>query len=196
MGQKKTAVVLFPHFCNFEIAILLSKLEMVNKPVVFIGASKEIYPCEEGMQTVVDKTYDECDFNEFDSLVITGSYAEGQYILFKDEKLHSIIRKFNEDKKLIAAISSGPMTLCKAGIMKNRKFIAGVEKKWYLEDENIRLKEEDMKGLIGYKDVTKMTKEPDFMLDGNILTALGYRYVEWANEFMRIIKQSKPFLVK
>ncbi|QQK08275.1 DJ-1/PfpI family protein [Miniphocaeibacter halophilus] len=188
MKKKKTAVVLFPYFCNFEIAVLLSKLQMENKPVVYIGASQEIYRCEEGIQTIVDKTYDECDFNEFDSLVITGSYAKGQYILFKDEKLHKIIREFNEDKKLIAAISSGPMTLCKAGIMKNRKFIAGVEKKWYLEDENIKLKEEDMEGLIGYKDVEKMIKEPDFMLDENILTALGYKYVEWANEFIRIIK--------
>lgn len=186
--MKKTAVILFPAFCNYEIATLLGLLKMMDKPVEYIGANKEIYRCEEGIQTIADKVYDECNFEEFDSLIITGSFAEGIHYLFKDEKLHEIIRDFNNKNKLIGAISSGPMTLCKAGIMDNKKFIAGVERKWFLEDDNIKLSKEDMRNLIDLNDITIMEEEPKFLFDKNILTAIGRNYIDWSKEFIRILK--------
>lgn len=77
--MKKTAVILFPHFCNYEISVLLEILALNEKPVDFIASRLEPLRCEEGMQAIADITFEACDVDAYDSLVLTGSYAEGLY---------------------------------------------------------------------------------------------------------------------
>lgn len=185
--MKKTVVLLFEGFCNYEISVLLEILVLNEEPVVFVANKINPVRCEEGMRVIPDCTFDDIVLEECDSLVLSGSFAEGLYHNFRDEKLIEVIRQFEKEGKLIAAISSGPMVLCKANIMKNRKFQAGVDKLWFLEDENLLLDEEQMKYLIDVPEMKKLKENgtivDDYILDNKVLTAYGWKYREWAVAF-------------
>ncbi|MDD4832562.1 MAG: DJ-1/PfpI family protein [Clostridia bacterium] len=185
--MKKTAVILFPEFCNYEISVLMEILALNEKPVAFLSSKIEPFRCEEGMKAIADFDINSINIDEFDSLVITGSYADGLYYNFGDETLLNLIRLFNKENKLIAAVSSGPMLLCKAGVTDGKKIIAGVEREWFLEDPKMKLTEQQMETLLDVNDLEEMKKNgatpPEYILDGNILTACGWKFREWAFAF-------------
>ncbi|MFV0550685.1 MAG: DJ-1/PfpI family protein [Anaerorhabdus sp.] len=186
--MKKTAVLVFEGFCNYEISALLEMLVLNEKPVTFVANRLSMIRCEEGMQVMPDCTLNDMVLEDYDSLVISGSFAEGLYYNFKDEKLMEVIEQFEKQGKLIAAISSAPMILCKANIMRDRKFQAGVDKSWFLEDMNMLLHEEQMKYLIDVPEMKKMRENgnsvDDFMMENKVLTAYGWKYREWAAAFI------------
>ena len=70
---------------------------------------------------IVDKTIDEIDINDYDALAIPGGFEEfGFYDEAYNEEFLSLIRKFDEQNKLIATICVGALPLGKSGILKNR----------------------------------------------------------------------------
>lgn len=70
---------------------------------------------------IVDKTIDEIDINDYDVLVIPGGFEEfGFYDEAYNEEFLSLIRKFDEQNKIIATICVGALPLGKSGILKNR----------------------------------------------------------------------------
>lgn len=70
---------------------------------------------------IVDKTIDEIDINDYDALVIPGGFEEfGFYDEAYNEEFLSLIRKFDEQNKIIATICVGALPLGKSGILKNR----------------------------------------------------------------------------
>ena len=70
---------------------------------------------------VVDKTIDEININDYDALAIPGGFEEfGFYDEAYNEEFLSLIRKFDEQNKIIATICVGALPLGKSGILKNR----------------------------------------------------------------------------
>ena len=70
---------------------------------------------------IVDKIIDEIDINDYDALAIPGGFEEfGFYDEAYNEEFLSLIRKFDEQNKLIATICVGALPLGKSGILKNR----------------------------------------------------------------------------
>lgn len=70
---------------------------------------------------IVDKTIDEIDINDYDALAIPGGFEEfGFYDEAYNEEFLSLIRKFDEQNKIIATICVVALPLGKSGILKNR----------------------------------------------------------------------------
>ena len=70
---------------------------------------------------IVDKTIDEIDINDYDALAIPGGFEEfGFYDEAYNEEFLSLIRKFDEQNKIIATICVGALPLGKSGVLKNR----------------------------------------------------------------------------
>lgn len=70
---------------------------------------------------IVDKIIDEIDINDYDALAIPGGFEEfGFYDEAYNEEFLSLIRKFDEQNKIIATICVGALPLGKSGILKNR----------------------------------------------------------------------------
>lgn len=179
--MKKTAVLIYPHFCNFEISVALEMLCMADKPVTIFAKAKEPIKSEEGLSVVCDLTVDKLVINEFDSLLLPGSMDLEPVIT--DDQVMSFIRKFVPDK-IVAAISSAPLLLLKNGMLEGKSYMAGVEKEWLLE-EGFSMK--DLKGMI---DVPQLLKEPipeGYIKDGNTITSVAWFFREWAMEFGRMI---------
>ncbi len=72
-----------------------------------------------GMSVKPEILIGSADPQDFDALVVVG--GTGCRSLWDNETLHGIIRQFDGDKKIIAAICIAPVILARAGILKEEK---------------------------------------------------------------------------
>lgn len=71
---------------------------------------------------LVDKTLAEINVDDYDALAIPGGFGEfGFYEEAYDERFLALIREFDAQGKIIAAICSGGMPVGKSGVLTNRK---------------------------------------------------------------------------
>jgi len=57
--NKKTAVLLYDSFCNFEISVALELLALTGKRIVIFGKQKEPVCSEEGLRVLPDASLEE-----------------------------------------------------------------------------------------------------------------------------------------
>ncbi|MBF4805391.1 MAG: DJ-1/PfpI family protein [Pseudoleptotrichia goodfellowii] len=175
--MKKTAVLLYESFCNFEFSVLLEILAINKKPVVFFA--KEILPIisEEGLKVIPDIKIEDLDISEFDSLILTGAADIRKAI--EDEEILSFIKKFDERDYIIGAISIAPILLLKAGILSGKSFMAGVNKEELYEEG---FSKKDLTLMIDWNESIKNPVSNGYIKDGNIITSVSYEFVRWGIE--------------
>ena len=89
--------------------------------VVTAGFSKTVESTF-GIPVIVDKTFDEIDFSEYDALAIPGGFEEfGFYEDAYDERFLNLIREFDSSNKYIASICVGALPVAASGVLKGRK---------------------------------------------------------------------------
>ncbi|MBS4174428.1 DJ-1/PfpI family protein [Bacillus sp. FJAT-49736] len=166
MKKKKTAVLLYPEFSEYELTVALSILMQGNKPIITVGIDSMPVKGESGLTCVPDTEIDDVDIQELDSLLLPGCMDIS--LLFDKDKWFAFIRKAVNEKMIIASISSSPYLLAKAGVLKGKKYTIGME-------------EEVMREL----DVFEMEKYSRDLIvqDGNLITAKGSGFIEFGNLF-------------
>ena len=102
-------------FHDDEFSITYDSLSRYNTRVTI--ASTDTVPATGMFGTVVkpDISLKELDAGDYDALIIIG--GSGCQRLWDDEGLHAIVRNFDSEDKLIAAICIAPMVLGRAGIL-------------------------------------------------------------------------------
>ncbi|WP_240189945.1 DJ-1/PfpI family protein [Bacillus sp. P14.5] len=70
--MKKTAVVLYPQFSEYEVSVALSILMQGDKPVIMCAESTSPLRGESGLTCLPDKAFHEVDISEIDSLLLPG----------------------------------------------------------------------------------------------------------------------------
>lgn len=175
--MKKTAVLLYESFCNFEFSVLLEILAINKKPVVFFA--KEILPIisEEGLKVIPDIKIEDLDISEFDSLILTGAADIRKAI--EDEEILSFIKKFDERDYIIGAISIAPILLLKAGILSGKSFMVGVNKEELYEEG---FSKKDLTLMIDWNESIKNPVPNGYIKDRNIITSVSYEFVRWGIE--------------
>ncbi|MBN2228286.1 MAG: DJ-1/PfpI family protein [Candidatus Thorarchaeota archaeon] len=160
----KTYVFLYDKFANFEIAPLLLFLREKSEVITF-SFERGFQSCEEQLKVVVDRSIDEVDANDVDLLVIPGGNPEP----YKDRTdFHDFLRSVNANGRLIAAICGGPGFLAHAGLLNGKRIAHG-----YAPEDAPRV-----------FDGSIITDE-DVIVEGNIITARGQAYAEFAVEVYR-----------
>lgn len=180
--MKKVAVLIYDKFCNFEISVALEMLAMAEKPFVVLSKSLEPVRSEEGIKIIADKVIDDIDINDFDSLILPG--ASDIREVMEDDNILEFIKSFDEEKKIIGAISIAPILLLKIGILKNKLFMAGVNKEDLLE-EGFSLN--DLKRMVDWNENIKNPIKEGYIRSDNIITSISYNFVEWAIAFGKAI---------
>ena len=71
-----------------------------------------------GMTVKPDITLEQVNTDDFDGLVVVG--GSGCEQLWDNEMLHNIVRRFNTDNKMIAAICLAPVILGRAGVLEGK----------------------------------------------------------------------------
>ena len=137
--MKKTAVLLYPQYSEYELSVALSILMQGGKPVVTVGGNMHPITGESGLTCLPDTTVDEINIDEIDSLLLTG--CMDVFALENEKTLIDFIGDIESKVTIIGSISSSPYLLAKAGVLKGKKYTIGMteedrEKSVILEKEN------------------------------------------------------------
>lgn len=178
--NKKTAVLLYDSFCNFEISVVLELLTLAGKETVVFGRRKELIRSEEGLQIMPDKSIDELIIEDYDSLILPGAADIREAI--EDETILEFIRQFEDE--VIGAISIAPILLVKAGLLNGKPFLAGINKEEILDEGFL---EEDLEEMLGWDDNLRSPVEDGYIISDKIITSVSYNFVKWALGFGKML---------
>ena len=161
--MKKIAVLLYPHFSLQEVTTLTSCLTVwFGQTLDFVGSELKPYQSEDGFLVTPTKRARDVSAGDYDCVILPG-IIDPMPALF-DDALTEFLRGAREDT-LLAAISSSPLLLAKAGLLDRRKFTAGffmqmVDHFPFIPGENF-------------------VHQP-LVEDGNVITAIGFAFREFA----------------
>ncbi|QWU16026.1 Putative intracellular protease/amidase [Paenibacillus sophorae] len=160
--MKKTAVLLYPQFSEYELTVALSILMQGKKPVVTVGLNDRAVRGEAGLQCIPDTTIAEVDQAEIDSLLLTG--CMDILALQNEADLIKFIRRTGSKASVIASISSSPFLLAKAGLLQGKKYTVGMT--------------EENRKKTGVFEPENYSEEP-VVRDGNLITARGRGFIQF-----------------
>lgn len=169
--MKKTAVILYPQFSEYELSVALSILMQGNKPVVTVGLHHRTIQGESGLTCLADMQLSDIDSDEIDSLLLPG--CMDIMTLADEQALCNVIIKMHAKGAVIASISSSPYLLAKAGVLKGKNYTVGLS----LE----AIKQLEVFDLGYYKD--------DLVVqDGSIITARGRGFIPFGIAFGKALQ--------
>lgn len=167
--MKKFAVLLYPDFSLQEITCLTSALTVwFGEKLDFIACENREYLSEEGLRILPDKTITEASLTDYDCIILPGTINPLPALF--DEKLIDFLKSGINTDIVFAAISSSPLLLSKAGVLKGKKFTSGYFMQMadtfpFIEKENFL-----------HKSVVE---------DGNVITGIGMFFSQFAEAVLR-----------
>lgn len=170
--MKTTGVLLYPLFSEYELTVALSVLKQGNHSITTIGITDGPIKGESDLICLPDQTIYNTDPAQLDSLLFPGCMDIST--LYGNDDVIKFIRKCaNKPELVIAAISSSPYLLAKAGLLKGQKYTIGMEPE---ERERTGLFEEE-------------NYSHDLVVqDGNLLTARGRGFIEFGVRLGRMLE--------
>ena len=164
--MKKVLCLIYPNFSLYEITALTSTLALsFDVTIDYVASDDSIVVSEDGLPCQPTKTLDQIRIEEYSCVILPGMVNIGPAL--QDEKLISFLRALGEQEVLIAAISSAPLLLAKAGLLNDTKFTGGIWQKFFdyfefLPRENF---------------------QPKLVVqDKQIITAIGFAHQEFARK--------------
>ena len=167
--MRKFAVLLYPDFSLQEITCLTSALTVwFGEKIDFIASEKKEYRSEEGLQVLPVKTTAEAKITDYDCVILPGTI--NPLLALFDDRLIAFIRSGNGSEVVFAAISSSPILLSKAGILKGKKFTSG----YFMQ----------------MADTFEFVEKDNFIHkgsveDGNVITGIGMFFREFAEAVLK-----------
>ena len=162
--MKKVLCLIYPNFSLYEITALTSTLALsFDVTIDYVASDHSMVVSEDGLLCQPTKTLDQICIEEYSCVILPGMVNIGPAL--QDEKLISFLRDLGEQDILIAAISSAPLLLAKAGLLNDTKFTGGIWQNFFdyfefLPRENFQPKV--------------------VVQDKQIITAIGFAHQEFA----------------
>ena len=161
--------MIYPNFSLQEITCLTSALTVwFGEKLDFIASEKKEYMSEEGLRILPTKTTSEAKITDYDCVIFPGTINPLPALF--DDKLIDFLKAGAGSDIVFAAISSSPLLLSKAGILKGKKFTSGYFMQMtdtfdFIEKDNFV-----HKGIVE---------------DGNVITGIGMFFREFAEAVLR-----------
>lgn len=164
--MKKVLCIIYPNFSLYEITTLTSTLALsFGVTIDYVASEHSIVISEDGLPCQPIKTLDQIRIEEYSCVILPGMVNIGPAL--QDEKLISFLRELGEQDVLIAAISSAPLLLAKAGLLKDTKFTGGIWQNFFDYFEFLPRENFQPKVLVR---------------DKQIITAIGFAHQEFARK--------------
>ena len=162
--MKKVLCIIYPNFSLYEITALTSTLALsFDSTIDYATSDHSMVVSEDGLPCQPTKTLDQICIEEYSCVILPGMVNIGPAL--QDEKLISFLRDLGEQDILIAAISSAPLLLAKAGLLKDTKFTGGIWQNFFDYFEFLPRENFQPKVLVQ---------------DKQIITAIGFAHQEFA----------------
>ena len=166
LRMKKVLCVIYPNFSLYEITTLTSTLSLsFDITIDYVASEHSIVVSEDGLPCQPTKTLDQVRIDEYSCVILPGMVNIGPAL--QDEKLISFLRDLGERDIFIAAISSAPLLLAKAGLLKDTKFTGGIWQNFFDYFEFLPRENFQPKVLVQ---------------DKQIITAIGFAHQEFARK--------------
>ena len=164
--MNKVLCVIYPNFSLYEITTLTSTLALsFDITIDYVASENSMVVSEDGLPCQPTKTLNQIRIEDYSCVILPGMVNIGPAL--KDEKLLSFLRDLGEQDILIAAISSAPLLLAKAGLLKDTKFTGGIWQNFFDYFEFLPRENFQPKVLVQ---------------DKLILTAIGFAHQEFARK--------------
>ena len=183
--MKKTAVLIYNQFCNFEIAPALEMLAMAQKPITIFAKTLSPVRSEEGLTVLPENAIDELNVEEYDSLLLPGAMDIREAI--EDAAILDFIKQFNGMP--IGAISIAPLLLLKAGFLKGKPFMAGVNPEELFEEGYTP---DDLALMTGWDANLKNPVPDGYIQSDTIVTSVSYNFIRWTLAFGKMLGIDLP----
>ena len=166
LPMKKVLCLIYPNFSLYEITALTSTLALsFDITIDYVSSDDSIVISEDGLPCQPTKTLDQICIEEYSCVILPGMVNIGPAL--QDEKLISFLRDLGEQDILIAAISSAPLLLAKAGLLKDTKFTGGIWQNFFDYFEFL----------------PRQNFQPKLVVqDKQIITAIGFAHQEFARK--------------
>ena len=164
--MKKVLCIIYPNFSIYEVVCLTSTLALsFGIEINYVGSDRGVITSEDGLACQPTRTLDEVVIEDYSCVILPGMINIVPAL--HDEKLISFLKSLKQQEILIAAISSAPILLAKAGLLKDTKFTGGIWQNFFdyfefLPRENFKAKA--------------------VLQDKNIITAVGSAHQEFARK--------------
>lgn len=163
--MKRIAMFIYDNISLQEVTCLTSALTIwYGEHIDYLASEKRTYLSEEGLQVIPTKTFDEISKEELYDCIILPGTINPLPALF-DNKLIGYLSKYKGTEKVIASISSSPLFLLKSGVLQGHKYTAG----FFMQ----------MANHFDFIDTKNFLHQP-LVEDGNIITAIGFAFREFA----------------
>lgn len=115
--MKKILVLLAEGFEEGEMIIPVDVLRRAQFQVDLMSIGSREVVSSHGIRIIADKTFS--DDSAYDALFLPGGQP-GSRNLGNDERVLALIRRFDQEGKIVSAICAAPTVLAKAGILKGK----------------------------------------------------------------------------
>ena len=164
--MKKVLCVIYPNFSLYEISALTSTLALsFDITIDYVASENSMVVSEDGLPCLPIKILDQVRIEEYSCVILPGMVNIGPAL--QDEKLISFLRSLAEQDILIAAISSAPLLLAKAGLLNDTEFTGGIWQNFFDYFEFLPRENFQPKVLVQ---------------DKQIITAIGFAHQEFARK--------------
>ena len=169
MEKAKYAVLIYPNFSLQEITCITACLAVwFGEKMDIIGSEKKLYMSEDGFAVMPAKSVDEVSLSDYQCIILPGTVNPLPALY--DEKLIGFLEKGKDVDIIFAAISSAPLLLAKAGILKEKDFSAG----FFMQ----------MAECFPFVELEHFVHKP-VVVSENVVTGIGMFYREFAETVMK-----------
>lgn len=166
--MKKVLCLLYPRFSLYEITALTSTLVLTfGVDIDYVSSSSQMILSEDGLPCYPTKSLEEVELSDYSCILLPGMMNLSSAL--NDEKLIRFLQMLRGKDMLIAAISSAPLLLAKAGLLEQIHFTGGIWQNFFdyfnfLSRENFR--------------------PQDVYKDKNVITAVGFAHQAFARRVL------------
>ncbi|MED5794202.1 DJ-1/PfpI family protein [Streptococcus anginosus] len=172
----KIAVLLYPACSLQEITTLTSTLCLsFGQSLDYLASEKKVYTSEEGLQVIPDFTFKEVQNEKYDCIILPGTLEP--FVSLYDSRLISFLERVDTKRTIVAAISSSPMFLGKADLLRSRYYTGGL----YME----------LVEYFSFLEKRTFLHQP-VVKDKNVITAIGFAYVEFSQTVLNALGLEVP----
>lgn len=168
----KILIFVYDEMADFEFTLAAHLLKSVlGKEVITVSYDTKTVTGRSGAKYIPDSKIDEASNMDVEGLIIPGGYCGSI-----ENNLIKLINNLNSAGILVAAICAAPKILAVSGVLEGRKYTTSLEE-WTEEIAEIFGKEDP------FPRKTYINKR--VVKDGNIITAKGYAFVDFAVEILK-----------